>query len=118
MRIARQRSIDHDLAAPWRRRPTGGPGFILALLALALPASLPTGAAALAVRRGQGPAASATSPKPCGNARRRHCHRVDISSFSWGVGRGIANPTHGAADRQGRTSLGEITVHKPKRKGR
>jgi hypothetical protein len=121
VRIARQQGLDHELEASWRRRPAGRRGAILALalLALVLPASLAIGAAALAASHGQGPAASATRPhsKPCGKAHSRHCHWMEINSFSFGEGRGITNPTHGAAGREGSAaSLGEITVHKPKPK--
>jgi hypothetical protein len=90
------------------------------MLALALAASLVADAPAFAASHGQGPAASAIHPhrKPCGKARGRRCHWMEINSFSFGVGRGITAPTHSAADREGRTaSIGEVTVHKPKRKG-
>ncbi len=43
---------------------------------------------------------------------------MEISSFSFGEGRGISAPTHSAADREGTAaSIGEVTLHKPKRKG-
>lgn len=86
-------------------------------LAIALIAGAPAAAASYA----HGPAASVTGPrhKPCGKAHRRGCHWIEISSFQYGVGRGISAPTHGASDREGSTpSIGEITVHKPKRKSR
>lgn len=39
---------------------------------------------------------------------------IEISSFQWGVGRGISSPTGGSADREGSTpSVSEITVTKP-----
>jgi hypothetical protein len=89
-------------------------------LTLALAMALIAGAPAVAVSQGHGPAASATGPhqKPCGKARRRNCHWIEINSFQFGVGRGNNAQTHGASDREGTTpSIGEVTVHKPKRKG-
>jgi len=42
-----------------------------------------------------------------------HTNWIEISSFSWGVGRGIGSPTGGSADREGSTpSVGEIVVTK------
>jgi hypothetical protein len=38
---------------------------------------------------------------------------IEISSFQWGVGRGISSPSGGSADREGSTpSVGEIVVTK------
>jgi hypothetical protein len=88
-------------------------------LTLALVMTLIAGAPAVAARHVQGAAASATHPhqKGCRKPRRGACHWIEISSYSFGVGRGISAPTQGASDREGRTSIGEITPHKPKRKG-
>lgn len=83
--------------------------------ALALIASAP----AVAASQGHRPAVSATRPhqKPC--PRRRGCHWIEISSFQFGVARGVNTPSRGASDREGSTSsIGELTVHKPKRKVR
>ena len=88
-------------------------------LILALAMALIADAPAVAASHVQGPATSATGPhqKPCGKVRRQGCHWIEISSFSWGVGRGISTPTNGASAREGSTpGIGEITVHKPKRK--
>jgi len=43
-----------------------------------------------------------------------HEELIEISSFQWGVGRGISSPTGGSSDREGSTpSVGEIVVTKP-----
>ena len=40
---------------------------------------------------------------------------IEISSFQWGVGRGISNSTSSTSDREGSApSVGEIVVTKPK----
>jgi hypothetical protein len=88
--------------------------------ALAVVASLAAAAAATGASFGPRPVASVTRshPKPCGKGRRRGCHYIEISSFSWGVSRGTVAPPAGAAGREGSTpGLGEVTVRKPKRKG-
>jgi hypothetical protein len=87
-------------------------------LALVFAITLIAGAPAVAASYAHGPAASTARPyhKPCGKPRRRGCW-IQISSFQFGVGRGDTAPTHGASGREaGMPSVGEITVHKPKRK--
>src|SRR5262245_22019949 len=43
-----------------------------------------------------------------------HLNWIQISSFQWGVGRGISSPTGGSADRAGSApSVSEIHIHKP-----
>jgi hypothetical protein len=89
-------------------------------LTLAFAMALIGGAPVAAASHGQGPAVSASSAhqKPCGKTRRPGCQWIEINSFSFGAGRGPSAPTHGASDREGSTpSIGEVTVHKPKRKG-
>ena len=41
-----------------------------------------------------------------------HKQWLEISSFQWGVGRGISNLTSSPSDREGSTSVGEIVVTK------
>jgi type VI secretion system secreted protein Hcp len=43
-----------------------------------------------------------------------HEQWIEISSFQWGVGRGISSPTGGSSDREGSSpSVSEIVVTKP-----
>lgn len=112
--------VQRGIQALTRRRRGATAAMIrIAGLLGALAVSASAAAAAAAASFGHGPVATAPRPhhKPCRKAG-HGCHWIEISSFSWGVGRGITAPTHGVADREGRTpSIGEITVHKPKRKG-
>jgi len=90
-------------------------------LAFAFAIALVAGGPVAAASYAHGPAASATRPhhKPCGRSRRRGCQWIEVSSFSFGVARGTNATTHGASGREaGTPSVGEITVRKPKRKGR
>ena len=51
-----------------------------------------------------------------GEAQSRASHQqwIEISSFQWGVGRGISSPTGGSSDREGSSpSVSEIVVTKP-----
>ena len=87
-------------------------------LTLAFALALITGPPAVAASQGHGPAASAIRPhqKPC--PHRRGCHWIEISSFQFGVARHVNTPSRGASDREGsNSSIGEVTVHKPKHKG-
>lgn len=43
---------------------------------------------------------------------RSHAGWIEISSFQWGVGRGITGTTGSAGDRQGRASVSDIQVTK------